>query len=255
MPEEVPCKASDECHGPGTETPPPPNIKSIAGKPEGSTGTKCGKGRVKRKGRCVKSHKSKHRHQKRGKHNTSGGRKMIGARFGTFWLHACCWLPSRLPRLRPARSIETFTTTSSDTTRRAVTRTCRRRSRWRTRREPEAARNVIFNAPRACSEIPTRSSTARHRTSPSNQCPSNSQAGLITVYANYEGDPQLSARHGADLQPRAAGEQTALFAFIVPVLNIPIQIPVAVRTGDRLRAALHGLRTSPRLDPAGGRAT
>ena len=32
-----------------------------------------------------------------------------------------------------------------------------------------------------------------------------------------------------DVEPQ--GDQTALFAFIVPTLNIPINIPVAVRTG------------------------
>ena len=62
------------------------------------------------------------------------------------------------------------------------------------------------------------------------QCPSNSQAGLITIHANYEGNPNylLGTAPIYDLVPGA--EQTALFAFIVPTLNIPIDIPVAVRT-------------------------
>ena len=34
FPEKVPCKASDECHGPGTAQPPPPGIGTL----KGSTG-------------------------------------------------------------------------------------------------------------------------------------------------------------------------------------------------------------------------
>ena len=44
--------------------------------------------------------------------------------------------------------------------------------------------------------------------------------------------PRPAARHRADLQHRPGHDQTALFAFIVPTLDIPIQIPVAVRTGS-----------------------
>ena len=34
------------------------------------------------------------------------------------------------------------------------------------------------------------------------QCPPNAQVGLITLRANHEGNPELPARHGADLQRR-----------------------------------------------------
>ena len=64
-------------------------------------------------------------------------------------------------------------------------------------------------------------------------CAPSSQAGLITVYARYNGEPHalLGTAPIYDLEPGA--EQTALFALIVPTLDIPIQIPVAVRTaGD-----------------------
>jgi hypothetical protein len=64
FPPLVPCKASDECHGPGTEAPGPPEIRTI----EGSSGNhvantkkklRCKRGRVKRRGRCVKSSKQR----------------------------------------------------------------------------------------------------------------------------------------------------------------------------------------------------
>ncbi len=97
---------------------------------------------------------------------------------------------------------------------------------------PEAAENVIFNAPGGLFGNPY---AITHCTSADfglDQCPSNSQAGLITVYANYKGNPNflLGTAPLFDVEP--LGEETALFAFIVPVLNIPINIPVAVRTGS-----------------------
>ena len=86
---------------------------------------------------------------------------------------------------------------------------------------------------------PTRSPSARQSDFALEECPSSSQAGLITVYANYEGNPDnlLGTAPIYDLVP-AAG-QTALFAFIVPGLDIPINIPVAVRTAT---TADYGLR-------------
>ena len=63
------------------------------------------------------------------------------------------------------------------------------------------------------------------------ECVPDSQAGLITVYANYEGNPHylLGTAPIYDLEPEA--DETARFAFIVPTLDIPIAIPVTVRTG------------------------
>ncbi len=97
---------------------------------------------------------------------------------------------------------------------------------------PEAAKNVIFNAPEGIFGNPF---AVTHCTSSDfalDQCPSNSQVGLITVHARYEGNPDylLGTAPIFDVEP---GEgQTALLAFIVPTLNIPINIPVAVRTGS-----------------------
>jgi hypothetical protein len=97
----------------------------------------------------------------------------------------------------------------------------------------EAARNVIFEAPEGIFGNPY---AITHCTSVDfalAKCPATSQAGLVTVYANYKGDTHrlLGTAPIFDVEPQA--EQTALFAFIVPTLDIPINIPVAVRTaGD-----------------------
>jgi hypothetical protein len=71
LPPPVPCQASDECHGPGTVVPPPPSIgtfKGTRGNETGRTSTRpkrCPRGKVKRKGRCVKKKKRKKRNRRR----------------------------------------------------------------------------------------------------------------------------------------------------------------------------------------------
>jgi len=101
----------------------------------------------------------------------------------------------------------------------------------------EAAQNVIFNAPEGIFGNPYAITHCTSSDFALDQCPSNSQAGLITVYANYKGESHylLGTAPIFDVEPQA--EQTALFAFIVPILNIPINIPVTVRT-----ASDYGLR-------------
>jgi hypothetical protein len=75
------CKASDECHGPGSPAPPAPQIKSYAPTPGGNL-PPCKRGFVRRHGDCVRRtgkrrrHGHRHRHRKshRGKPHRSEGR-------------------------------------------------------------------------------------------------------------------------------------------------------------------------------------
>ena len=53
LPQEVPCKASDECHGPSTPAPGPADIKS-SGRTTNGNVVVCPKNRVKKRGQCVK---------------------------------------------------------------------------------------------------------------------------------------------------------------------------------------------------------
>jgi hypothetical protein len=63
-PPAVPCKASDECHGPGSEVPPAPKIPTLRGSSgnEGEPGKQvaCKRHRVARHGRCVKPRRRPH---------------------------------------------------------------------------------------------------------------------------------------------------------------------------------------------------
>jgi hypothetical protein len=95
---------------------------------------------------------------------------------------------------------------------------------------PEAARNAIFNAPEGIFGNPNAVPRCTSSDYAQQRCPSNTQVGLITVYAGYEGDPDhlLGTAPMYDLTP---GPHTALLGFTVPILDIPINIPVNVRTG------------------------
>jgi DNA-binding beta-propeller fold protein YncE len=85
VPAAVPCKASDECHGPGTEAPPAPAIKTIAGTPVGNAKrapTACKRGFVKRRGKCVRkhTHRKRHRHSSRNKHKAAAPHRHGGGK-------------------------------------------------------------------------------------------------------------------------------------------------------------------------------
>jgi len=102
---------------------------------------------------------------------------------------------------------------------------------------PEAAKNATFDAPEGLFGNPNALTRCSASDFALTQCPVNSQAGLVTIRANAGGDANklLGTAPLFDLQP-SEGE-TARFAFIVPTLNIPIAIPVSVRT-----ASDYGLR-------------
>jgi hypothetical protein len=98
---------------------------------------------------------------------------------------------------------------------------------------PAAAKSAVFNAPEGVFGNPNALTRCTASDFALQQCPVDSQAGLVTVHANYEGDADnlLGTAPIFDMVPQQ--EETARFSFIVPTLNIPIAIPVSVRTaGD-----------------------
>ncbi len=97
--------------------------------------------------------------------------------------------------------------------------------------EPEVAQNVIFNAPAGFFGNPFAIAHCHASDFALDECPPNSQAGLITVYANYGGNSRyLLGTAPLFLLVPQAEEETARFSFVVPILDIPIAIPVTVRT-------------------------
>jgi hypothetical protein len=97
---------------------------------------------------------------------------------------------------------------------------------------PEAARNVSFEAPRGIFGNPDAIARCTSVDFALQKCFPSAQAGLITIYANYEGDPKYLLGTAPIYDMEVPSSQVAQFAFIVPGLNIPINIPVSVRTAD-----------------------
>jgi hypothetical protein len=92
---------------------------------------------------------------------------------------------------------------------------------------------VIFNSPSGifgnANAIPQCSAVAFAL----DECAPDSQIGLITIRANHLGNPNylLGTAPVYDLVPN--GEEPVRFAFVAPVVKVPISIPVQVRTaGD-----------------------
>jgi hypothetical protein len=106
--------------------------------------------------------------------------------------------------------------------------------------QPEAAREVKFNMAQGYFGNPSASTRCTSLDFALDSCPSAAQVGLITVRAKVgsEADKLLGTAPIYNLAPQNE-DQTALFAFVLPTLGIPINIPVAVRTGGD-----YGLRFS-----------
>ena len=70
---------------------------------------------------------------------------------------------------------------------------------------------MIFNAPEGLFGNPNAVAPLRPSDFALDQCPSNAQAGLITVHANYEGNPDylLGTAPIYDLEPRRARRRSS----------------------------------------------
>lgn len=150
-----------------------------------------------------------------------------------------------------ALTVEEFETTASET--RAgghpdlVTR-------FRLNRGPtnEVARNITFEAPPGLYGNPHVLTQCSALFFAQQQCPPNAQAGLITIHAEYEGNPDYLLGTAPIYTVEPGPEEAARFAFYVPVLNIPIAIPVNVRsaTDYGLRFTVSGITQAVPLTEA-----
>jgi Invasin, domain 3 len=109
--------------------------------------------------------------------------------------------------------------------------------------EPETAKSATLSTPAGVFANPNAVAQCTAADFALEECPVDSQAGLVTVYANHEAnsDYLLGTAPVYDLEP--GPEQTARFAFIVPTLDTPVTIPVSVRTASDygLRLAIAGI--------------
>ena len=162
-PAPVPCKASDECHGPGTPPPPAPNIHLNTGKAGNRVPGSCGSGFRKKHGKW----REKACGAAGERVTTDGGTVMarhhrnLRHRWPDIVAIACLLGAVMLTSAaRASEAIESFTTTSS-TTQAGGHPDLETSFSLASPGLPEAARNVIFNAPRGTSETPRPSNSAR----------------------------------------------------------------------------------------------
>ena len=250
FPASVPCKASDECHGPGSQAPPPPAIKTIAGTPVGNARFNRDQmpPRARDAERQMRQEEARHPEvrdprtprQTRGREssrpwrwkvNASGTvpRRVLGSMLAAM---ALLLLFAVLTSTASAsEGIASFSVTSSDT-QAGGHPDLSTSFRLESPGSPEAAQNVIFNAPEGLFGNPNAVAPCSSSDFALAQCSPDAQVGLVTVFANYEGDPNYLLGTAPIFAIEPQQDQTALFAFIVPTLDIPINIPVAVRTGS-----------------------
>jgi hypothetical protein len=109
---------------------------------------------------------------------------------------------------------------------------------------PDAARRVTIDEPEGLFGNPHAITICSSSDFALTQCPTTSQAGVVTIRAKYENSSSylLGTAPLFDVQTQSEDE-TARFAFIAPTVNIPISIPVTVRTGSDygLRLAVTGI--------------
>lgn len=116
----------------------------------------------------------------------------------------------------------------------------------------EVPKNVTFNTPKGVFGNPKVLSRCEPIDFAFERCSSNTQAGLITVHANYKGDPNFLLGTAPIFNLEAGPDEAARFAFIVPVLEIPVAIPVTVRsaTDYGLRFTVSGITQEAPLTEA-----
>ncbi len=96
----------------------------------------------------------------------------------------------------------------------------------------EATKDIAFEAPEGVFGNPNAVTECAAADFARNECSPNSQAGLVTIVAKTDKAPEemLGTAPLYILVPQAG--ETARLSFVVPTLNIPIAIPVSVRTSD-----------------------
>ena len=111
---------------------------------------------------------------------------------------------------------------------------------------PEVAKNITFDAAAGDVRQPERARPSAPRSTSRSAVPAElRRSGLITIRANYEGDPDYLLGTAPIYSVEPGPDEAARFAFIAPTLDIPIVDPGHGPLRRRLRPALHRLRASP----------
>jgi hypothetical protein len=97
--------------------------------------------------------------------------------------------------------------------------------------EPEVASNVTVSLPPGVFGNPGAVFRCRPAVFVVNECQAGAQVGLVTIVANYEGDPNYVLGTAPIYNVETVSEnEAARLAFMVPVVDIPVVVPVQVRS-------------------------
>src|SRR5215213_7873987 len=105
--------------------------------------------------------------------------------------------------------------------------------------QPEVVSNVDINMPEGLFGNPGAIFRCRAAIFVLNECQPGSQAGLISIVANYEGDPSFVLGTAPLYNMQVLGDEAARMAFVVPILDVPVIMPINVRSDSD-----YGLRIS-----------
>ena len=96
--------------------------------------------------------------------------------------------------------------------------------------EPEVVSNVFVNMPAGVFGNPGAIFRCRAAVFVINECPPGAQAGYISIVANYEGDPNFVLGTTPIYNMQVLGDEAARLAFVVPILDVPVIMPINVRS-------------------------
>ncbi len=99
--------------------------------------------------------------------------------------------------------------------------------------EPEVVRDLTFNLPTGVFGNPGAIYKCEAADFALNGCQPGSQAGTVILFSTYKGVPNTVLGAAPVYNMRTIDEdETARLAFVAPTVNIPIGIPIAVRSGS-----------------------
>jgi hypothetical protein len=97
--------------------------------------------------------------------------------------------------------------------------------------QPEVAKNVTVNFPPGVFGNPGAISKCRASDFVVNKCTPAAQAGVVTVVANYESNPNFVLGTAPVYNMETVkDDEAARLSFVAPTVNLPITIPVGVRS-------------------------
>jgi hypothetical protein len=95
---------------------------------------------------------------------------------------------------------------------------------------PEVVNNVTINMPEGVFGNPGAINRCRAAIFVLNKCSPGAQAGLITIVAEYEGNPTFVLGTTPIYNMQVLGDEAARMAFVAPILNVPVIMPIKVRS-------------------------